>query len=143
MLLMRLLYMPIKSIFSILIGALNVVVWEAIIIFTTRLHPVRISFRFPILGDPGASSRNEAIFSGESLFQAKKYTFARKLDRVVTRLAAHGSPRMFVSQHRREKVCDVVVLSTVHVSLYRINIIKRGFLLFKYIESTLHQVKWK
>ena len=102
----------------------------------------RISFQFPILGDPGVSSRNEAIFSGESLFQAKNLTFARKKT-IVTRLAAHGSPRMFVSQHRGEKVCDVVVLSTVHVSLYRTILLKEVFFLFRYIESTLHQVKWK
>ena len=32
---------------------------------------------FPILGDPGASSRDDAIFSGEKL-QQERETFARK-----------------------------------------------------------------
>ena len=46
-----------------------------------------------ILGDPGASSRDNAIFLGESLLQLLKQTFARK-HRVVPKLVAPGSLRM-------------------------------------------------
>ena len=56
--------------------------------------------KFRILGDPGAASRDDAVFSGERYFQAKVYfTSGRAL--FHSRLAAPGSPRMEIPQDGR------------------------------------------
>ena len=55
----------------------------------TRVH--NVSERKTILGDPGATSREDAIFLGESLLQ--------ELNIASSRLVAPGSPRMEENKH--------------------------------------------
>ena len=47
---------------------------------------------FLILGDPGATSRDDAIFSGESLLQELHKLSPKNI--ASSRLVAPGSPRM-------------------------------------------------
>ena len=73
--------------------------------------------KLPILGDPGASSRDEGIFVGERLLQQgdeplDTYSYSKLLPTKIpsSPLAAPGSPRMQVTLYKVVLFCTVEFL---------------------------------